>query len=77
MVEEHDLEVLGWTFPGKQYLKSVIAWNPNGRTPPHVLVRLCGVLPHLYVLIQGIVLNNDVKLSVFCSNVMVEAQLQV
>lgn len=76
MVEEHDLEILGWTFPAKQYLKSVIAWNPNRRPPPHVLVRLCGVLPNLYVLIQRVVLNNDVKLSVLCSNVMVEAQLQ-
>lgn len=59
------------------YLKSVIACDPNGRLPPYILVCLRGVLPHLCVLIQAVVLNDDVKTSVLCSNVMVEAQLQV
>lgn len=58
-------------------LKTVIAGNPNGRSPPHVRERLSGVLPHLCVLIQGMVLDNDAKVPALCSDVMVKTQLQV
>ena len=56
-------------------LKTVIAGKLNHCPLPHFYLWLCGVFPHLCALTQCVRLNQDLKISMFCPNIIVETHL--